>query len=443
MPLALVGLCALYLVFLTRMGMVGPDEPRYADIGRAMARTGDWITPRLWGEPWFEKPALLYWMTGAGFRLGLSDDLGPRLPVALLSIAFLVYFFLRVRKLWDEATAWTAAAILATSAGWLTYSHVAVTDLPLAVCFSVAVLLLCEPEDKPVRAVSAAIALALAVLAKGLVPLVLILPALAFSWPRRLEWLRPVPVVAFLAVATPWYLLCWQQNGFEFIRVFFLEHHFGRFATNALEHKQPFWYYLPILLALLFPWTFVLGLGIRETGDRRTRVLAGTAIFGFVFFSAAVNKLPGYLLPLVPSLAILMARSLVLTPKARWPLVTAIAGAGVIPFAGSVIPAALTSGLRHVQTASLQALVSVPLFLAVGQLCASRFPKLLFPLAVALAASVFCGLQYTAFPAIDEAASARTVWNRSRPVCAPNGPRALVYGLNYYAVKKLPDCPRD
>ena len=72
--------------------MLGPDEPRYASVGREMARSGDWITPRLWGQPWFEKPALLYWMTGAAFRLGFSEDLAPRVPVALFSVAFLVFF---------------------------------------------------------------------------------------------------------------------------------------------------------------------------------------------------------------------------------------------------------------------------------------------------------------------------------------------------------------
>ena len=75
-------LSALYLGNLTGMGLILPDEPRYADIGRAMARTGDWVTPRLWGVPWFEKPALLYWMTGLGFRMGLGPETAPRLPVA-------------------------------------------------------------------------------------------------------------------------------------------------------------------------------------------------------------------------------------------------------------------------------------------------------------------------------------------------------------------------
>src|SRR3954452_11017203 len=82
-------LSILYLYGLTSVGLALPDEPRYASIGREMARSGDWITPRLWGEPWFEKPALTYWMTGAAFFLGFGNELAPRLPVALVSIAFL------------------------------------------------------------------------------------------------------------------------------------------------------------------------------------------------------------------------------------------------------------------------------------------------------------------------------------------------------------------
>ena len=139
--LAIILIAALYLTGLTRMGMYSADEPRYADIGRAMAQSGDWITPRLSGQPWFEKPALLYWMTATGFKLGLGTDLAPRLPVALLSVAFLVFFWWRLRQIFDESAATCSAAILATSAGWLAYSHVAVTDLPLAAFFSAAVIL--------------------------------------------------------------------------------------------------------------------------------------------------------------------------------------------------------------------------------------------------------------------------------------------------------------
>lgn len=82
------GIACFYLYDLNGVGVLGPDEPRYAAIGRAMAQTGDFVTPKLWGSPWFEKPPLLYWMTAAGTKAGLNAELSARLPVALLSLFF-------------------------------------------------------------------------------------------------------------------------------------------------------------------------------------------------------------------------------------------------------------------------------------------------------------------------------------------------------------------
>src|SRR5579863_3611863 len=96
--LAVSALFVLYFFGLNRTGLLGPDEPRYAAIGREMAETGDWITPRLYGKPWFEKPALLYWLTAAGFNAGLGDDLAPRLPVAVVSAGFLIFYFFNLRR---------------------------------------------------------------------------------------------------------------------------------------------------------------------------------------------------------------------------------------------------------------------------------------------------------------------------------------------------------
>src|SRR5215469_16762269 len=165
----------LYFFHLTAAGMLGPDEPRYAAIGRAMARSGDWITPRLWGEAWFEKPALLYWMTGAAFRVGLGPELAPRLPVALLSVAFLVFYWFVIRREFGCHAAGMASLILGTTVAWIGFSQVGVTDLPLTATFSAAMLLampwVVKRERRWLPAVSAL--LGLAVLAKGLLPLAL------------------------------------------------------------------------------------------------------------------------------------------------------------------------------------------------------------------------------------------------------------------------------
>ena len=143
-----------------------------------MARSGDWITPRLWGQPWFEKPALLYWMTGSAFRLGMGPDLAPRLPVALLAVAFLGFYWWVLRGEFGCLAAWFATVILGTSIAWLGFSQVGVTDLPMTVTFSAAMLLalpwVARGDTRYLPAASAL--LGLAVLAKSLVPLALAAP---------------------------------------------------------------------------------------------------------------------------------------------------------------------------------------------------------------------------------------------------------------------------
>src|SRR5215469_1000680 len=133
--------CFLYFYHLNASGLVGPDEPRYAAVAREMARSGDWVTPRLWGEPWFEKPPLLYWMAAVGFRFGLGPELAPRLPVAILAVAFLSFYWWVLRREFGCAAAWFSTLILGTCAGWIGFSQIGVTDLPLAATFSAAMLL--------------------------------------------------------------------------------------------------------------------------------------------------------------------------------------------------------------------------------------------------------------------------------------------------------------
>ncbi|MBV9083241.1 MAG: glycosyltransferase family 39 protein, partial [Acidobacteriaceae bacterium] len=185
-------IAALYLYDLDGVGVLGPDEPRYAAIGIAMARTKDLVTPVLWGKPWFEKPPLLYWMTAAGTAAGLNRDLAGRLPVALLSLAFLASSYVLLRREFGKESAAIAIAMTATSAGWLAYSELCLTDVPLAVFFSLAVflalpLLRTEPEKREVhiRFMGLGACLGIAALAKGLVPIALAIP---FAWFLRRFW---------------------------------------------------------------------------------------------------------------------------------------------------------------------------------------------------------------------------------------------------------------
>jgi 4-amino-4-deoxy-L-arabinose transferase-like glycosyltransferase len=428
-------IAALYLADLSGMGLVSKDEPRYADIGRAMAKTGDWITPRLWGQPWFEKPPLLYWIIALGFRAGLGPDLAPRLPLALFSLAFLVFFWFRVRAVWDDRVATFSTGILSTTAGWLALSHVAVADLPVSALFTVAVLLAVEGRRTP-----AAAALGLAVLAKSLPPLILFLPVIAVDYRNWREWVRPAPMLVFAAVAIPWHVVAFMRNGSEFIRILFIQQQFGRFFSPERQHPQGWWFYLPVLLLLLYPWFPLLAFAARDWRDKRTRTLLAVVAFGMVFFSGSLNKLPAYVLPLVPATCILMGMGIARTPRPKPAIVLAATLLGVLPFAQIVVPVALGAGLRSAPLPwdrlgwglGVAAIVGISLLL---------LPKnVAFGVVFGLVSLGLLWFQFATFPLIDRFASARPMWRQQQPKCVPDVDRGDLYGLQYYSDGLLPYC---
>jgi 4-amino-4-deoxy-L-arabinose transferase-like glycosyltransferase len=443
---------AAYLLYLFRLagfGLIGPDEPRYAAIGREMARSGDWITPRLWGQPWFEKPALLYWMSGAAFRLGLGPELAPRLPVALLSIAFLGFFWWIVNREFGCRTASLATLVLGTTAAWIGFSQVGVTDLPLTAAFSAAMLLavswIGKRETGTLPAASAA--MGIAVLAKGLVPLALAAPlALRIRWFRDL--FRPSVILPFFAIALPWYLLCYLRNGTVFLHDFILVHHLERFTQAGLQHVQPWWFYLPRLPALLLPWTpLLLALRPRTAwAEARQRFLLAWVVFGLAFFSASTNKLPGYLLPLLPPLAILMALGLEQARRAGALLVSSALLLAAYPIAAPVLPAAMA----NLWTGAPRLALHWTWFLTVVPAVAAwvlegRGRRIGAAAAIAAATAVaVAGLKWTEGPAIDRTAAARelarTVALHPGDVCLEDIRRDWQYGLNYYGGTDLPEC---
>ncbi len=431
--LAGAALFILYFFGLTRTGLLSTDEPRYASIGRDMAATGDWITPRLWGEPWFEKPALLYWMTAAGYRLGLPDDLAPRLPVAAASVAFLLFFRWTLRREYDQRVAAYAVTILATSAGWLAYSHIAVTDLPLSVCLSASLLLVWSGRGS-------GLLLGLAVLAKGLVPYVLFLPAM---WAFRDRWRHLTQVIGIsVLIASIWYVPMLLIHGRAFFDDFFLKQHFARFSTETLQHVQPWWFYIPVVGASFFPWSPLLAVLFRPGlfAERRERFLLAWFGFGFVFFSASRNKLPGYILPLLPPLAVLLALGLARAKSARWMLAGSAALLWLIPPIAELLPQALTQGLSrsafHFNPWLLVPMIAMAAFVW-------RAPPDLGLGAIALAMVAFVGyLTWTTYPILDQTVSARAYFRANPNVaCLEEGrTRSWRYSLNYYAKKNVPDC---
>jgi 4-amino-4-deoxy-L-arabinose transferase-like glycosyltransferase len=436
-------LCALYLADLNGMGLVSKDEPRYADIGRAIARTGDLITPRLSGEPWFEKPPLLYWVIAIGFKAGLGPELAPRLPVALLGLAFLVFYWDRLRRVHDARVASFSTALLATSAGWIALSGIAITDIPLAVFFSASVLLAMDSAPRR-HLILAGASLGLAVLAKSLVGLVLFVPVIAVDYRRIRDWLRPAPILVFLAIALPWHVLCWRANGWEFIRVLFVEHQFGRFGSPALQHEQHWWYYLPVLPMLLYPWfplaVWPAPLAIRDWRDRRVLIPLSVVVFGFVFFSLSVNKLATYLLPLIPSACIVMGVGLARASRPERAFILPLALLGILPAAGQALPAAIAIGIHAVSVSISRIILICAAMAAAALLFSTLIKKSAIPAAFIATAAAFLWLKISTYPSLDRAATARPLWIARHPQCAAGFERGLLYGLNYYAERALPPC---
>ncbi len=450
---ALLVIAALYLLYfhgMTAVGLHGPDEPRYAWIGRAMAESGDWITPRLWGEPWFEKPALLYWLIAAGFRAGLGDDAAPRFLLAVFSVGFLFVYFRLLREEFSVQAAGFATAILGTCAAWLAYSRTAVTDVPLSVSFALAMLLTMEWQrtGNPRRLQWAGAAMGFAILAKGLVPIVLAAPLVWFGRKRVLDLWRFA--AAALVVAAPWYALCTAANGVVFLEDFILKHHFSRFATSELQHVQPFWFYLPVLLGAIFPWTPLVAL-LRAPRGEAGRFLWAWVLFGFVFFSAAQNKLPGYLLPLLPALAALLGDALASRERGvRWALVTAGALVAFTPAILPALPEAISTGSGNALPKVVWWHGALPAGVAalVLYLLEARHGRTLATAVVALIVSAMAWrVVQDAFPAIDAEVSARSAWrahkNNAGRICLEEPRRAFQYGMNYYFRQVVPDCETD
>src|SRR5437667_5936 len=289
---AILILTTLYICYFSHLGVigfVGPDEPRYAWIARDMAETGDWVTPRLYGKPWFEKPPLLYWGGAIFFKLfgSSAPEVAARLPSAISALlATLALAWLAWRTYGEECARWLLL-LLPTSVGMIGLSHAAATDMPFAgmltiamVCAAVALGVVITTENTPIlprtpwlALVLFGLFLGLAVLAKG--PAAIILPAGAVSfwaiftkrWRDAFRLLHPTAMASFCLTALPWYILCARHNP-DFFRIFIIEHNFKRYLTPEFQHVQPFWFYVPVLLVAFLPWSFLVVIasasGIRE-----------------------------------------------------------------------------------------------------------------------------------------------------------------------------------
>ncbi len=324
----------LWFGTLDHRALIKPDEGRYAEIAREMAVSGDWVTPRLNGIKYFEKPPLQYWATAAAFRAFGEDEWTARLWPALTGyLAVLAVGFVGGR-LFGPGAGLGAGAVLGSSLLAAVIGHFNVLDMGLTAFLTLAlagVLMANGGGASPPAArrwmLLTWAALALAVLSKGLVALVLaggtlVLYSLAARDAGPWRRLHPLPgALLFLAIAAPWFIAAADANP-EFLRFFFIHEHFERFLTTSHRRAQPAWYFLPVLVAGALPWTFAVLQAWWQEGRRdppggfRSRLLL--AIWALVvigFFSLSGSKLPSYILPMFPALALLAGAWLARVPE--------------------------------------------------------------------------------------------------------------------------------
>ncbi|SJZ33039.1 4-amino-4-deoxy-L-arabinose transferase [Trichlorobacter thiogenes] len=329
-------------LFLTGLGsapLIDPDEGRYAEIPREMLVRGDFVTPTLNYVKYFEKPPLLYWVNAGSMAIFGQNEFAARLPSALSGLFTVLLTYLAGRRLFNRRTALTGTLILGSCAAFLFQSRIILTDMLLTFCLSAALfsfLLAVRSSERHRTHLYRLffICCGLAVLTKGLIGIVL--PGGIIFWylllSRRWHLLKGIPwfsgLLLFALVTMPWFVLVSQANP-EFPHFFFIREHFQRYTSTIHRRSQPFWFFLPILLLTMLPWSFFLPGSLGKAWQQRQSD-RGTTLYLLIwplviilFFSLSSSKLIPYILPTFPPLALLLAHRLTAHWHTRRPDYTA------------------------------------------------------------------------------------------------------------------------
>ncbi len=470
--LLLAGFCGFLFFFgLAYFGLLGADEPRYAQVAREMLARHDWITPTLGGKPWLEKPALYYWQAMLAYRIFGVSDWAARLPSAVDATLMVVAIYLFLRR-FRPGFQLDGALMAASASGVIGFAHAASTDMPLTATFTIAMLAWYawyESANKRYLALSY-IFLGLAMLAKGPVaPFFALAIVVIFSVAKgdyrliaRTCWLPGIALFALTAL--PWYVAVQLRNP-EFFRVFILEHNLGRFGKDLYHHTQPFWYYLPVVLLGLVPWTIFVSAALAETirvwwKERRELFQSEDALPAFLviwlvvpiaFFSFSVSKLPGYILPALPAGTLLLAeyvrRHVVDDDRPSLLLIVLHSVVAALPVVAAlmmqyiVFHHTLPWGRATAISAGFAAVLAIGIMLTLRRPLGLRLLRFvtLVPVVLAVAAVLRLGA-----PSLDATLSARPlareidhVDNRSLPLAILRISRETEYGLNFYRDQRI------
>ena len=316
-----------YLCMLGAFALAEPDEPRYAEIPREMIESGDWVTPRLNYVKYFEKPPLVYWLTALNFTLFGMGEFVARLWPALFALMGIGVAYALGRSMYGPWTGYAAAALLAATPLYFGLSQIFILDMPLTGLMTGALgafwFAHSDSQQRTPYTWLLYAAAALAVLTKGPVAPLLIGAIIAsFLLLQRdlgsLRWVvNPVGIAFFLVIALPWFIVVSGRNP-EFVDFFLIKQHVERFLTPS-EHQQPLWFFVPIVVAGMLPWTAFALFAPRLLGSFLARLVTGHVSAAtlycvlwsgviFAFFSLSASKLATYILPMFCPLAILAAR---------------------------------------------------------------------------------------------------------------------------------------
>jgi 4-amino-4-deoxy-L-arabinose transferase-like glycosyltransferase len=316
-------------------GLGGPaitdsDEAFYAEAAREMVESGDWLTPRYNYANRFQKPVLFYWLVAATYEVTGPTEWAARFPAALSGIGLAVLTWACARRWFDDDSGLVAGVVLGTSLGAVAIARLSLPDLPLALFISLAIALGIEAflvPDRPRRSVAAlaGAAAGAAFLTKG--PVGIVIPTLVVGGlvivERRWRALAHAPlfvaVAACAAIGAPWYVAMTREHGTAYLQSFFIGDNLERFATERFNEPRPLWFYLPIVMGGMLPWSpyFALWVADAVTAVRRRLVpsavvirIALWAALPLLLFTASIGKQPRYILPMLPPLAIGVAAAL-------------------------------------------------------------------------------------------------------------------------------------
>lgn len=364
----------LFGIMLGTRELGAPDEARYSEIPREMVVTGHYISPRLDGVLYFEKPPLFYWLQTFSIRLFGLGQWSLRFWTAAFAVLGCVAVYVMGRRLYSRRTGWLSAMVLGTSFLYFGMGHVITLDMAVSVLSSLSLFAFILANREPMGSrrrwgMYAAFAFAaLATLTKGLIGIVFPMMAIGlwiialWDWTLLKRMYLPTAFALFFLIAAPWHILV-QLKHPTFLHYYFIRQHFERYLTDVAHRYQPFWYFVPILLLGILPWSaffaqaarFNLRFPWRERARHADTLLLAIWVASiFAFFSASDSKLVPYILPVFPPLAILIGRYLddrwekPLEPINRW-VFFAIAPVGLIMAAAVafIVPATRPSLEPH------------------------------------------------------------------------------------------------